>query len=85
MAQPGRRLWPALTADYGSGGRFARQTAISSRESSYEHHLKKLIDDLLVNNYLVNVTDAMYNNHNDVGKFFPDFLKKVIGEKRTND
>ena len=27
MAQPGRRLWPALTADYGSGGRFARQTA----------------------------------------------------------
>ena len=51
---------------------------ISTKEPSYKHHLSELIKEMVKEGYNVHINDMRYENHNDVGKFFPDYLKTIM-------
>ena len=50
----------------------------SDNEETYEKHIKYLIRDLDNMNYNITFEIMNYENHGDVGKYFPAFLLKVL-------
>lgn len=50
----------------------------SKKEHTYLSHIKKLIFDLKSNNYLIFEDISFYKKHEEVGKYFKDYLKKIL-------
>ena len=50
----------------------------SDKEETYEKHIKYLVQDLNDMNYFVTYEIMNYENHGDVGKYFPKFLLKTL-------
>ncbi len=52
----------------------------SDKEHTYEEHVKYLLNDLKSFNYDFEIDCQSYPDHDSVGIFFPDYLKKVLSQ-----
>lgn len=50
----------------------------SKEEHTYKNHISYLIDDLKENFHKVETEILNYSEHNDVGKYFPKYLCKIL-------
>lgn len=53
----------------------------STEEHTYKEHIEGLINDLIRLNYTLFLDKATYENHDDVAKFFPDYLLRTLNYK----
>ena len=53
----------------------------SDKELSYKVHLEPLIDDLRANGFELKEKLQNYNNHNEIGLFYPEWMLKIIKQE----
>ncbi len=51
---------------------------ISNKEHTYDEHVKFMLDDLELLQYKYDIEILGYENHGDIVKYFPEYLKKEI-------
>lgn len=53
----------------------------SSKEESYEQDISKLLIDLNEAHLDVETTDVKYENHSEIAKFFPGYIRELLAKK----
>lgn len=52
----------------------------SSKEHTYKEHIVDLLEDIRKSNIKIETEEKEYENHSDVGVYFPDYLLQVLRE-----